>query len=179
MEISYKQDKELRNAEVIKEQIVMLNYHKPYGGEIESKEPVVFTAYRTKEGRILVVKDDPFSGKELFCDYLKTDQELKTFFDHIEIEEYILDNATFGTHYGYGENPKDEYEKVIFSVFEKIDNMKVEIIFSDGMWFTTMENEEIVGDIAECSRDAYIEAFKEKLLEWTKLLGTSAYKQET
>jgi hypothetical protein len=56
MEISYKQEKELRNAEVITEQIVMLNYHKPYGGEIEPKEPVVFTAYRTKEGRILYSK---------------------------------------------------------------------------------------------------------------------------
>ncbi len=168
MEISYKKQNELKNAELIKEQIVMLNYHKPYGGETEFKEPVVFSAFKTKEGRILVVRDDSISGKELFCDYLKTEQELKTFFDNIEVEDVIEDNATFGTHYGYGENPKNEFEKVIFSVFEKINGMNVEIIFSDGMWFTTMDKEEIVGDIAECTRDEYIEKFKERLLEWAK-----------
>lgn len=170
MKISYKIQNELKNAELIKEQIVLLYYHKPYGGEVESKEPVVFTGFRTKEGRILVVKDDPISGKELFCDYLKTDQELKTFFDNIEIEEFIEDNATFGAHYGYGENPKNEFEKVIFSMFENIDGMNVEIIFSDGMWFTTMDNQEIVGDIAECTRDEYIKRFKEQLLKWNPVI---------
>jgi len=53
----------------------------------------------------------------------------------------IEDNATFGTHYQYGENPKNESVTVQFSVYEKINNVNIEILFSDGMWFTRMENE--------------------------------------
>jgi hypothetical protein len=117
----------------------------------------------------IMVLTDEYIGKEnlstsdhfrLFCDYLKTKEELDLFFDSIEIGSYIVTNNMCGGHYQYGDNPKGEYVKVMFSIYETINGIDREIIFCDGKWFTSMDNMELVGDVCESSRNEYINTFR-------------------
>jgi hypothetical protein len=128
----------------------------------------VFRAVEKNEKIAVFLNSD--IGKEyendvLFCDYLRNKEELDLFFESIDVETYIITNDMCNGHYQYGENPRGQSITVQFSVHEKLNGVGIEIIFSDGEWFTTMDNIELVGDVAESNRDAYLKEFHAGLIE--------------
>ena len=135
-------------------------------GFTNTKQKHLFTAIK-RDDKIFVFFDEnigeEYEENRLFCDYLKNNNELDLFFESIEIEEYIITNDMCGGHYQYGENPKGQRIIVSLNVHETIDGCDREFYFCDGMWFTIMDNEELVGDVAETSRDKYIQSFREEL----------------
>lgn len=98
----------------------------------------------------------------IFCDYLKFD-EISTFFDSIDIDEYIILNSDSGLHCPYGMNPKIQDIQVQFTINENINGIKRNITFCDGTWFSSIDDEELVGDVSENNRDKFIQEFKSKL----------------
>lgn len=129
-----------------------------------NKDKHLYTVVESN-GKIFIFHESDSEGSHLFCDYLKTKDELALFFNSVDIDEYVITNDMCGGHYQYGENPKGQSITVQFSVHEIINNVDIEILFSDGMWFTTMDNEELVGDIAETTRDEYLHKFQNELIK--------------
>lgn len=152
-----------REAELLKEAIELRNeFIETSDGFSETKEKHVFKAVE-KDGQIAVFLTNEHLNMHLFCDFLRTKEELDLFFTSIDVEEYIITNEMCGGHYyEYGENPKAESITVQFFVHEIINGIDREICFSDGMWSTTMDNEELVGDFGTFSRAEYIKEFQNK-----------------
>lgn len=105
---------------------------------------------------------EEYECDRLFCDNLKNKEELELFFNSIEIESYIVTNDMCGGNYQYGTNPKGQNITVQFNVHEHINGTDVEIMFSDGLWFSTTE-QELIGDIVGRTRTEYITAYQDKL----------------
>jgi len=61
-------------------------------------------------------------------------------------------------------NPKRQDIQVQFFITENINGIERKIDFGDGIWFSGIDNEELVGDISENSRDKVIQEFKNKLV---------------
>ena len=152
------------SEEVIREEAVELNFHLPNCEGIEPCEPVIFNAVKVDKNKIIIKQIEECSGEHIFCNYLKN-EEVDLFFDNIDVETMVMDNSTFGTHYQYGMNPISEHVKVMFNVHENINGVDTEINFCDGMWFTTMDNEGVVGDVAELDRDSYIKSYIAQALQ--------------
>lgn len=120
-------------SNMIKEEIVKLNFHAPYGERVSPIEPIIFRAYKVDDKKIIITIEE--SGNEdehIFCNYLKDEFEMNEFFEGISVDTHIMDNSTFGTHYGYGENPKCEHVRTSFSIYD--DTIENDIYFFEGLW---------------------------------------------
>ena len=153
----------IRSKNVIKLKTVEI-----YCGLSETKSKHIFTAIKNDE-KIVVFFDEnigeEYESNSLFCNYLKNEEELDLFFDSIEIEKYIITNDMCNGHYRYCENPKGESINVRFIVSEIINGVDIEACFCDGMWFSGMDDEELLGDISEMIRENYIKTVQDKLSE--------------
>ena len=148
---SKERDKFLKSKllDIIREEIVETNFHLPYNEGVEPIDPTIFRAYRTQGG----------NDEHVFCNYLEDESETNEFFDGISIDTFILDNSTFGTHYRYGENPKHEFTKVLFDIYDKtIEN---DIYFFEGLWSLPEEclEDGILKDRSYEDRDGMIESY--------------------
>lgn len=143
---------------VLKQKTIITNYYPPHSSKGEPTE-TIFKAIQ--ENDRIIIKDED----SVYCDYLKNEEEMEIFFNNIRIDTYIMDNATFGTHYNYGENPKNEFISVSFCIDEIIEGFPVTIDFFDGYWSScSFYNEDLYSgwdlDESTSSRDKIIESIK-------------------
>lgn len=120
-------------SNMIKEEIVKLNFHAPYGERISPIESIIFRAYKVDDKKIIITIKESENGEEsIFCNYLEDESEMNEFFEGISVDTHIMDNSTFGTHYGYGENPMCEHVRTSFSIYD--DTIENDIYFFEGLW---------------------------------------------
>lgn len=151
-------------SNMIKEKIIECNLHLPYSEGVRPIGPTIFRAYKT-DGKIIITKKDADEDEYIFCNYLKDEMEMNTFFDGISVESYIMDNSTFGTHYPYGENPKSESVKTSFSIYD--DTIDKEIYFFEGRWNPQYEDVEngLVEDSSYNDREEIIRLYARMYLD--------------
>lgn len=130
---------------MIKEKIVKRNFHLSYGEGVKPIEPTIFRAYKINDRKIVITKKESEEDEHIFCNYLRDEFEMNVFFEGISIEDHIMDNSTFGTHYSYGENPKCEFVRTSFSIYD--ETIDKEIYFFEGMWYPS--NEDIENELVE------------------------------
>ena len=136
-------------SNMIKEEIVKLNFHEPYGEGVRPIEPIIFRAYKVDDKKIIITIKESENGEEsIFCNYLEDESEMNTFFEGISVDTVIMDNSTFGTHYGYCENPKCEHVRTSFSIYD--DTIENDIYFFEGLWSPPEEYVEN-GILEDCS----------------------------
>lgn len=127
----------------------------------EEKDVHTFTAV-LKNGKIGIFRDDGFYPENIYCHYLRNDNELNLFFDSIRVISYPIDGQyRRGSKTGYAESTD-----VYFDIEERINDIPITIGFSDGSWSSSStDNEEKYPnwdlDELESDRDDIIKEIKD------------------